>query len=218
MKIGTEYARRTRAKEEDDKISYRKFLLSEKSGPKFEFNRSTKQSLIYYLKKYRNGTLKATNVKRARVRKFATLEDKLVRYLEARADPDKCGVSWLGLKRKCLHWQSLDPLLRDEKFECSPGWISAVLQRNDMSKVKLHGEGDSMTKEEEMEKEAEEPDKEKPVATISDAHAVECIGALREYCAQQGFDKGTKNMVDALDRQLRTIRLTRPKTSPSLPD
>ena len=139
-------------KERQEGLTCRQFLDSHDSGPKFEFNRSTKQLFIYYLKKYRGGTLRPEKVKRLKTRKFLEVEEKLVRYIRLRSDryeKDKCGLSWLGLRGKCLEWKNLEPSLRDEPFNCSAGWMSSMLKRNGLTKVKLHGEANSMTPQEE---------------------------------------------------------------------
>ena len=55
-----------------------------------------------------------------------------------------------------------------------------------------------------------------PVEEISNAKAMESISVLREYCAQQGFDREIKNLLEKFDRKIRTTKLARAKNSPSL--
>mmetsp|Transcript_3399 Transcript_3399/g.6293 ORF Transcript_3399/g.6293 Transcript_3399/m.6293 type:complete len:251 (-) Transcript_3399:285-1037(-) len=126
-------------KEKRESLTYRQFLESEESGPIFEFNRSTKQSLIYYLKRYKSGTLRPEKVKRSKKRKFCAVEEKLLSYIQLRSQKnrkDTSGLSWLDLQKKCMEWKNNDPDLHDEPFSCSAGWLNGVLKRNGLTKIK----------------------------------------------------------------------------------
>ena len=80
--------------------------------PRFYGTNSQKKLFGIYLKRHRDGMLKKTRVKRAKVRNFASVKEKLVTYLNLRAENyqrDKCGLSWHSIRGKFLKWQELDP-------------------------------------------------------------------------------------------------------------
>ena len=57
---------------------------------------------------------------------------------------DKCGVSWRFLQTKALEYAKK---LNVENFEASSGWLQKVLDRNNLTGIKLHGEAGDMTQE-----------------------------------------------------------------------
>lgn len=98
--------------EKNENCSYRQFLESEESGSKFQFNRSTKLSFIYYLHKYRNGLLKPSNVKRLKSRKFGLIEEKLVRYVQLHSENiKKIRVVCLGLCFRGSVWSGINRMI-----------------------------------------------------------------------------------------------------------
>jgi hypothetical protein len=91
--------------------------------------------------------------KRTQESKFKAVEDKLVHYIclhqSLVCQCDKCGLSWIILQKKLVHWAA--PLEEDEvykNFEASPGFISRVLRDHDLIGVSLHGEANDMDDEE----------------------------------------------------------------------
>ena len=56
---------------------------------------------------------------------------------------------WLNLSIKCLKWYREDPSLAKYEFKCSPDWMSSVIKRKNLVSVKLHGEANEKTPEEE---------------------------------------------------------------------
>ena len=146
------YVRYTSEKKEDRSLSYGQFLASSLSGPKFSHTRSQCNSMGKFLKKFDAVKLEQMDVKRARKRKFALIDAKLVQYLELNTikyQRDKCGVFWLDLRIKCLNWYWEDPSLAKYDFDCSPGWMSRILKRKNLVVVKMHGEANKKKPEEE---------------------------------------------------------------------
>ena len=130
------------------KISKAAFLRTS-SVPKC-LNTSTKSQQSSFgkmYKKYLAKELKPDKVKRNRKRKFAAIEQLLWDYVEGRSKKyvkDKCGLSWLFMREKCLKWAKD---LGIEGFKASPQWISKTLKRGNFTRVNLHGEGEEMLQE-----------------------------------------------------------------------
>ena len=59
---------------------------------------------------------------------------------------DKCGISWIRLKARSKQWAKNLGL---KGFKCSDGWIDDDLKRYDRETVKLYGEGNYITPEQE---------------------------------------------------------------------
>ena len=129
------------------------FLASDASGSRLRNCKTHANQFSINLKKFEAGTLENTRARRQRNRKFLAIEDKLIKYIDARAMKyarDKCGISWNRLKVKCRQWAH-NLGIEEDQFCASDGWINNCLKRNNRDKVKLHGEGDELTPEEEEE-------------------------------------------------------------------
>ena len=87
-------------------------------------------------------------MKRQRQWKYVEVKKKLATYIHARTRSyaqDKCGLSWIRMKSKCLQWaQDMEGM---EDFAASNHWINGVLKRNRLSRVQLHGEGNDVSPE-----------------------------------------------------------------------
>ena len=128
------------------------FLGSEISGPNIRNCKNHRNLFPKKLKQFKEGRLEQTNAIRQRQRKYIEIEKKLVNYIHARRrsyTQDKCGLSWIRMKTKCLQWAQKYEGMDD--FSCSNNWIHKVLVRNCLMKVNLHGEGNEMTPEREAE-------------------------------------------------------------------
>jgi len=112
------------------------FLDSEMSGPRLR-NCKTHQNLFSIkLNSFKRGELENTNVRRQRKRKYGAIEKKLVDYIHARTKScaqDKCALSWIRMKTKCLQWAN--NLGGMEDFRCSDQWISDALERNYLTRA-----------------------------------------------------------------------------------
>ena len=98
-------------------------------------------------KKYLAKELKPDKVKRKRKRKFEAIKKLLWDYVEGRSRKyvkDKCGLSWLLMREKCVK-RAKD--LGIDGFKASPQWISKTLKRGDFTRINLHGEGEEMSQE-----------------------------------------------------------------------
>ena len=130
------------------KLSQAEFCRSEKSGRKIDGNvESSRKAFGRYFKMYQNGDLMASNKVRQRKVKYPEIRNKLLAYLDARAQKyqrDKCGVSYHRLKQKCIHWAHQ---LGIKDFQASDGWITAQIREANLVRVNLHGEGMEMTQE-----------------------------------------------------------------------
>ena len=58
---------------------------------------------------------------------------------------DKCGLSWLFLEEKCLQWAQQ---FGYHDFKASSSFINNTLNRQNLTNVKLHGEGNALSQEE----------------------------------------------------------------------
>jgi hypothetical protein len=138
---------------ERNKMPNLAFLRSPLSGDSVTGAASEQASFGIMLKKFKNRTLKPSNKKRSRDRKFEDVEERLIKYLDLRARAhlqDKCGVSWVTLENRCLQFADLLGCSREE-FKASPGWIAATLKNYGKLGVNLHGEANDMSKEERAE-------------------------------------------------------------------
>ena len=72
-------------KSKNPKLSYGKFLASDLSDAKFVNTKSQRMLFGNYLKRHRDGTLTQVALKRAKVRKFVSVETKMITYLNLRA-------------------------------------------------------------------------------------------------------------------------------------
>ena len=119
--------------------------------------RSECQSFGKYYKMFKAGTLPPNSNKRNCLGKYVNFELKLVRYINHQArlyKQDKCGLSWSFLQEKARVYVLDEESDEYQQFDTSPGWISNLLKRNDMTGLNLHGE-------------AKEIDEEKRIATMS---------------------------------------------------
>ena len=106
---------------------------------------------------FKAGTLLPNSNKNKRLGKYVNAELKLVRYINHRArlyKKDKCGLSWSFLQEEARAYALDEESDEYQQFDVSPGWISNLLKRHDMTRVNLH-------------REAEEIDKEKRIVTMS---------------------------------------------------
>ena len=90
------YERFLQYKKDNPNLYYGQFLYFDATDPIFSSKKSQKILFGNYLKRHQDGLLKQTWVKREKVRKFASVEVKLVTYLNLRTkkyQKDKCGIS-----------------------------------------------------------------------------------------------------------------------------
>jgi hypothetical protein len=135
---------------ERNKTSKVGFLRSALGGDLFTGSQSEQVSFGQMLRQFDNGTLKPSDKKRGRDRKFIDVEEKLIEYLNLRARAyllDKCGISWITLTNKSLQFADLCGYSEDE-FKASPGWIENTLKNYGKIGVNLHGEANDMSGEE----------------------------------------------------------------------
>ena len=102
-------------------------------------------------------TLLPYSKKRKRLGKHVNVELKLVRYINHQTrlyKQDTYGLSWSLLKEKVRAYALDEESDEYQQFDASPGWISTLLKRHDITGVNLHGE-------------SEEIDKEKRITTMS---------------------------------------------------
>ena len=126
--------------------SQSKFLKSDESGNKL--NASKKTAFSRYLEKFKAGNLKPSNLTRERKTKHPQIEEKLIQYIDARAQryiKDKCGISFTLLRQKCNQWANAAGI---KDWQASNGWIVDALKRAGRMSTKLHGEGNELTDEE----------------------------------------------------------------------
>lgn len=131
------------------KISQRKFLQSELSGPNFTGTESEVVSFNKKLKRFKEGELKPNEMMRTVASKFPNVEKKLIGYLDLRSklyQQDKCGCSWLMMQEKALLFASQENIPESD-FKASPHWIQSTLRRHNYTSVKLHGEASDMDPE-----------------------------------------------------------------------
>mmetsp|Transcript_4384 Transcript_4384/g.5707 ORF Transcript_4384/g.5707 Transcript_4384/m.5707 type:complete len:339 (-) Transcript_4384:24-1040(-) len=113
------------------KMSMAQFLKSNHTSNLFDGSKSQQVSFGKYLKKFDNNELKPVAMKRQRDRKYIQVEEKLKVYLNLRSqryNRDKCGVSWILIREKCLGWAA-ELGLHD--FKVSAGWIQNTLKSLD---------------------------------------------------------------------------------------
>ena len=173
------------------------FLASEQSGPRLRNCKAHCNLFNKQLKRYENGELENTDVTRQCKRKYLALETKLINYVDVRAKQytrDKCGLSWLRLKTKCLTWAKN---LGIDEFKCSNGWINDTLKRHGRQRVKLHGEGNDVTLNDENEEDDNRLEVEEG-EPVSKSAALNAIDLLKTYCEQ-------RKMGPALQGKIRSI-------------
>jgi hypothetical protein len=132
------------------RMSNAQFLKSSESGNVFTGTVSQQMSFGRYLKQFENGELEPSGKKRSRESKYKVLEDKLVEYIrlcQQLYQTDKCGLSWLILQKKLLHWAKLEEDEVYSDFQASPSFISRVLRTHNLIGVSLHGEANDMDDE-----------------------------------------------------------------------
>ena len=137
------------------KMKVSEFLESSESGKVITNSKSNRQSFKKYYRQYEAGTLGESKFKRKRKSVYMEMEEKLVAYLELRAQKypqEHIGISWLLMREKLMQWKNEMPdQEKYSKFEASSGFIQNVLKRNAISKIILHGEGAEMSKEERLQ-------------------------------------------------------------------
>jgi hypothetical protein len=116
-----------------NKMTQTAFLRSPLSGDLVNGTRAEQGGFGKMLERFDRGTLKPSNKKRGRDRKFEDIELKLIEHLDLRAKShlrDKCGVSWITLTNKSTQFADLLGCDKD-KFKASPGWMQdTLLQEN----------------------------------------------------------------------------------------
>ena len=113
------------------------FLKSNHTSDLFHGSKSQKDSFGKYLKKYDNNELKPMAMKRQRKRKYVQVEEKMKKYLNLRSQKhkkDKCGISWILIREKCLGWATE---LGFHEFKVSAGWIQNTLKYYNLKRIKL---------------------------------------------------------------------------------
>ena len=99
-------------------------------------------------RKFKAGGLdQGSDMKRQRQRKFEVIEQKLISYIELRErryQQDRCGLSWVIMREKCLQWAKD---AGEAEFKCSAGWINDTIRRSGKCSVTLHGEGQEISAE-----------------------------------------------------------------------
>ena len=113
--------------ENKKRMAHRAFLQSELTPDSFTGTLSETQSFARYLKKYDDGELVPSTLKRQRTRSFEPLEKKIVEYLQESGEQ-----SWGAIREKALAY-ALE--LGFTEFKASDGWISTTLERHDLQHV-----------------------------------------------------------------------------------
>ena len=129
-------------------MSKAQFLRCNTSDDVFNGSVSQQQSFGRMLKKFDDGVLIDSKMKRIKKTLYPGVEKKLIDYLTIRGEQykrDKCGVSWLLMQEKCLAWGKE---LGYENFTASSGWLQKVMNRHGFSRINLHGEANDMDDEE----------------------------------------------------------------------
>jgi len=106
------------------------------------------------LKKFRDGLLQNDDAKRIRTSLFDDVKEKLLQYIELRAQlykRDKCGLSWALLKEKALYYAEQ---LGHDNFRAGDYFIASVLKKGNKKCIALHGEGMEMSEEDKVSKRA----------------------------------------------------------------
>jgi hypothetical protein len=108
------------------------FLKSNESSQIFTGGRNEQQAFGRYLKKFDLGKLKAIKVMRHRKHKYEVVEKKLISYLDLHARSykrDKCGVTWVLMRSKCLQFAADLPDQETYKdFTASSSWMASTLK------------------------------------------------------------------------------------------
>ena len=89
------------------------------------------------------------DAKRLRTSKYADVEKKLAEYIRLRRQlmqRDKIGLSFSMLQTTAKEFATR--LGHTHEFEASPGWITKVLKRNNLTSVHLQGEAEEYSSEE----------------------------------------------------------------------
>ena len=121
------------------KMKQAEFLRSDLSSSKFtKCTRSQQQSFGRMLKKYDDGVLKPHEGKRDKIRKYITIEKKMIDFIRLETLNQKTenpSLSWALLTKKCKEWAENFP-----EFKASPGWIHKTMQRHGIYKGHLFKE------------------------------------------------------------------------------
>ena len=137
----------------DGTISQAEFLRSSNSGPTVAGTQSERNTFSRNVKRYKAGDLEPLDTVRIKARKYTTVEEKVVQYVDLRSklyQHDKCGLSWFYLKEKAE--QFVDALPATERlayndFTVSNGWLERVLKRHGLKSTTLHGEAGGVDEE-----------------------------------------------------------------------
>ena len=130
-------------------MSQADFLQNDATGKDMIGTRSGCQSFGKYYNMFKAGTLLPNSNKRKRLGKYVNVELKLVRYINHRArlyKQDTCVLSWLFLQEKARAYELDEESDEYQQLDASPGWISDLLKRHDMTGVNLHGEAEEIDK------------------------------------------------------------------------
>jgi hypothetical protein len=98
--------------------------------------------------------LQNDDAKRIRTSPFDDVKEKLLQYIELRAQlykRDKCGLSWALLREKALYYAEQ---LGHDDFMAGDYFIASVLQKGNKKCIALHGEGMEMSEEDKVSKRA----------------------------------------------------------------
>ena len=135
-------------KEKQPGLTKTAFLKSESSGG-LQYNKSCQNLFPEKLKTFNEGKLQETDVTRLRQRKYYAIETKLILYVDARSQmyqTDKCFISSIRLKSRIKQWAKNLGL---QAFKWSDGWIDDAMKQYGRERVKLHGEVNYITPEQE---------------------------------------------------------------------
>ena len=94
------------------------------------------------LKKFRDGLLQNDDAKRIRTSLFDDVKEKLLQYIELRAQlykRDKCGLSWALLKEKALYYAEQ---LGHDNFRAGDYFIASVIKKGNKCCTSWGGNGD----------------------------------------------------------------------------
>ena len=189
------------------------FLASDASGSRLRNCKTHANQFSINLKKFEAGTLENTRARRQRNRKFLAIEDKLIKYIDARAMKyarDKCGISWNRLKVKCQQWAH-NLGIEEDQFRASDGWINNCLKRNNRAEQEQVDENDD-DKDEEDDEETED---DEPVK-VRKTEALKAIDLLKRYCREQEMGPDLHGQIQRVENQMMNHRFEKSTAQRSL--
>ena len=99
---------------------------------------------------FKAGTLLPNYNKSKRLGKYVNVKLKPMRYInhqERIYKKDKCGLSWSFLQEKARAYALNEESDEYQNFDASPGRISNLSKRHDMTGVNIHGEAEEIEEE-----------------------------------------------------------------------